>query len=497
MSGTFDVADRCRQRVHPGDQLSALPSGKHTIYVHGQDANDNWGGFSAAILNLDKAGPVTTGLTLTPNPSNGSVSVALSGTGNDTTTGNERHRGRIHHRRRSRGSHDAGWGCSTYAQPHCDHSGWPRKWPACGRRAQPGRARQLGRPRNDHAQRGCRWPVTTRRQRRQESQQRRAAAELQPARRAGHGDHDQHGVHRHRRRRLHRHASCQRQRQRLPVRPERRRLEQRDGDRHLDIPLATINALSVGNHNIYVRGKDAAGNWGTVVMALVPLLIDKTAPTFTSVTLSTTTAIVGETVTLTATGAADTGGAGLAGGQYWIDGTATPPANPTAFAGTSTNFSVPTGGVHTVYVRVGDAAGNWSAVRSATLTVPSAVNDALTLTANNNATQTSNQAAPGVLANDLPVGMAGRTATLVSGPVRTSGAGAGTISVTCGAGPATGVCANGAYRVTLNGVGNNGAATGELQAGDLPVHVHGDPEWQDDAAGHGHHHRELTQLYLP
>ncbi len=238
---------------------------------------------------------------------------------------------------------------------------------------------------------------------------------------------------------------------------------------YADIPLSTINALPVGNHTIYVRGKDAAGNWGATAASAVPLLIDKTAPTFTSVTLSPTTAIIGGPVTLTANGAADAlvGGlaSGVSGGQYWIDGTATPPANATAFNGTSTTFSALTGGTHTVYVRIQDAAGNWSTVRNATLTVPSAVNDTLTFAANNNATQTSNQGAPGVLANDLPVGVAGRTATLVSGPVRTSGSGAGTIRVTCGSSTTTGVCTNGSYRVTLTGVGGSGPARAASKRG--------------------------------
>ncbi len=115
-----------------------------------------------------------------------------------------------------------------------------------------------------------------------------------------------------------------------------------------------------------------------------------------------------------------------------------------------------------------DAAGNWSAVSSRTLTVIRAVNDARSITANMRAAQTSDViAGSGVLANDEPVGLAGRTAALVSAPVRTSGSGQGTITVTCPAAlgtaatPAIGgntVCTNGAYRVTLNGVGNSGNA---------------------------------------
>ena len=68
--------------------LAGLSSGNHTIYVRGQDSAGNWGGFNFAVLNLDKAGPATTSLSLTPNPSNGTVNVALGATGDDHNTGN-------------------------------------------------------------------------------------------------------------------------------------------------------------------------------------------------------------------------------------------------------------------------------------------------------------------------------------------------------------------------------------------------------------------------
>jgi hypothetical protein len=235
---------------------------------------------------------------------------------------------------------------------------------------------------------------------------------------------------------------------------------------YADIPLATIAALANGNHTIYVHGKDAAGNWGAT--STTTLVVDKTAPTISGASLSPNTIVFGTaSVTLNVT-AADVG-TSVAGGQYWIDGTATPPANPTAFSGTSAtiNTSALATGVHTVYVRVRDAAGNWSAVSSAALTVILAVNDTRTITASTSATQNSDQAAPGVLSNDQPTGLAGRTARLASTPIRTSGTGAGTIAVSCpatlgtAATPAIGgntVCTNGAYRLTLSGVGTSGNA---------------------------------------
>ncbi len=67
--------------------LAGLSSGNHTIFVRGQDLNGNWGSFLSITLNLDKTGPTTTGLSLTPNPSSGAEPVDLTATGNDTTTG--------------------------------------------------------------------------------------------------------------------------------------------------------------------------------------------------------------------------------------------------------------------------------------------------------------------------------------------------------------------------------------------------------------------------
>jgi hypothetical protein len=66
--------------------LTSLSSGDHTFYVHGSDGT--WGALNFAVLHLDKLGPATSGITLTPNPSNGSVGVAVSATGNDSATGN-------------------------------------------------------------------------------------------------------------------------------------------------------------------------------------------------------------------------------------------------------------------------------------------------------------------------------------------------------------------------------------------------------------------------
>ncbi len=65
-----------------------LASGEHTIYIHGQDSLGNWGSFNLSIFNLVNEGPVTKGITLTHDPSAGDRDVLLSATGDDTATGN-------------------------------------------------------------------------------------------------------------------------------------------------------------------------------------------------------------------------------------------------------------------------------------------------------------------------------------------------------------------------------------------------------------------------
>ncbi|MEZ4621617.1 MAG: hypothetical protein R2867_39795 [Caldilineaceae bacterium] len=67
--------------------LATLPAGNHTIYVHGLDNGGNWGKTNFGVLNLDKAGPTTSALTLTPNPSDGTVAVALHGSADDSASG--------------------------------------------------------------------------------------------------------------------------------------------------------------------------------------------------------------------------------------------------------------------------------------------------------------------------------------------------------------------------------------------------------------------------
>jgi hypothetical protein len=141
------------------------------------------------------------------------------------------------------------------------------------------------------------------------------------------------------------------------------------------IPAATTAALSAGNHTLYIHSRDRAGAWGPRVSAV--LKIDRTAPTFSSISLTPSSIAAGTaTTTLHVNGSGDgASGSGVVGGEYWIANSNVPAGGGTAFTGLnpaiSTGTLVP--GSYTVRVRIRDAAENWSTgnngVRTTTLTV--------------------------------------------------------------------------------------------------------------------------------
>jgi hypothetical protein len=62
-------------------------AGKHIVYVRGKDAVGNWGLVGSVVLNVPKTGPATTGGVATPALTNGTVSVDVSATGDDSVAG--------------------------------------------------------------------------------------------------------------------------------------------------------------------------------------------------------------------------------------------------------------------------------------------------------------------------------------------------------------------------------------------------------------------------
>jgi hypothetical protein len=439
----------------PCADLATLASGSHTFYIHGMDdaATPQWGPFSSGVLNLDKAGPTTSGLTLAPNPSNGTADVALSGTASDSASG---------------GSNiamaeywiDSGTpvGMNVNATspianitavipaavvdaltPEGSHTVSVRSQDALGNwgaavpidlvvdKTGPTTNDVIATPNPTNGMIGFNSSTAAIRVTASfaDTFSKIAAGEAW----IGTPGADGTG---------------------FIFLPSDGVWNSMSENGYADIPLTTIQQLSEGSHTISVHGKDAAGNWSTSY-GTVALTVDTTAPDLTSAALTPDTIIFGTANVTLDVVASDN--VGVAGGQYWIDGTATPPANATAFAGTSALIDTGTlaAGYHTVYVRVRDAAMNWSMVSSATLTVIQAIDDAVTVSANTQASQQIDIAAPGVLANDEPIGDAGRTADLVTVAVRIDTTGnLGTITVTCPPSATSGVCADGSYRITLN-----------------------------------------------
>jgi hypothetical protein len=462
--------------------LATLASGSHTFFVHGRDSTGAWGAFSTAILNLDKAGPAVSALSLTPNPSSGTTAVVLAGTGSEVASGGSKVTAAEYFIGAAPGPNVRGTAmnvnvaatvasltatlpCSqavpcaaaTYNVRAMDEVGnWgPFAGIAMNVFAPPPTTSNVGvakTPNNGTIPLSPTQPVV------------RVTATMASVGSTIAGaeafidtlpNNTVRGI---------------------PLVPGDGVFNAATETGYADIPLTTVAGMTNGSHTIYVRGQDAAGNWGAAGPAAT-LVVDKQAPTISAATLSASTIPRGTaSVTLNVTSADS--GTGVTGAQYWIDGSATPPANATAFTGASVSINtaaLPIG-VHTVYVRVQDGATNWSAVSSATLRVaPIAVADTKTITASGAASQNQdyNSNTTSLLANDQPNAQGGGTATLVSAPVRTSGTGSGTIALSCpfagsSAGPAVGgsqICTNGRFRVTLTGVGATNAARAQSKRG--------------------------------
>jgi FtsP/CotA-like multicopper oxidase with cupredoxin domain len=146
---------------------------------------------------------------------------------------------------------------------------------------------------------------------------------------------------------------------------------------YYDIQLTAVQGLSNGNHTIYVRSKDAAGNWGAVTTTT--LVVDKVAPTTNAILAAANpTNVSGGTntsflLTANATDAASGNNVITAAEWYQNPAPAAGSGTPmTASDGTFNSAVEPiratidfvalgwTAGNHTIFVRSRDAAGSWS-----------------------------------------------------------------------------------------------------------------------------------------
>ncbi len=143
-----------------------------------------------------------------------------------------------------------------------------------------------------------------------------------------------------------------------------------------DIPPATLTSLAPGDHTLYVRGRDAAGNWSEWSAVPGVLTVASGNPTVTSATavMSTTTS---RSATLTIAATSPTTGINRA--EYFIGTDPGPgvasvmsvtPANGTSVNATATfDVTAQPEGPLTISVRVRNASGAWSPIRTTTVNV--------------------------------------------------------------------------------------------------------------------------------
>ncbi len=369
--GTFDaVSENVTAAV-------AVPAGEHTLFVRGQDNLGNWGPLgSVMVLGGDATGPVTSAATVTPSPANGATAVAVHATGNDTSTGGSdigaaeffigtpgvdgsgsamtfspgtptaaldgsitvgtlgglgeaTHVISIHSRDVA-----GNWGPMTTVDLVVDKTG-PT---ASGVVAVPN-------PNNGTLAVNASTPavrVTATNLADGASNVRAAEAFVDTVGADGTG---------------------------IPMAALDGAYNSGSEAGYADIPLTTVAQLSSGGHTIYVHAKDAAGNWGAPSTTV--LLIDKVRPTVSGLTATPNPTGGAATVNLSASA---TDAATSVVRAEWFRGTDPGAGKATAMAVTGTGpwsvaAAINTTGwgdaLHTIRVRVRDAAGNWSATTSA------------------------------------------------------------------------------------------------------------------------------------
>ncbi len=371
MTGAFGSPTVAVSATVPAGTIAGLSSGSHTIYVRGRDALLNWGSLGSTTFVIDKTGPTTSALVLSPNPSNGLVPVSLTGSASDVASGNGNvtaaeyflgapgadGTGTLVNRNTTAATvslsatipaqtssvvvsvhaRDAAGNWGPYATISLDvDAGGPTT------------SGLVAKPPANNGSYGQSSSLPSVRVTASVSD----VASGNQAIAAGEGFIDTVGA----------------PGTGFPFNALDNAFNSPSEAVFADIPLSTITQLANGSHTIFVRGRDAGGAWGAP--ASLTYLIDRTAPTFTGVTLAAVNPTNGGGISVTINGAADpldppvTGlASGVAGGEYWIDSAVPTPGAGTPFTGIGP-FTIGTTlatGSHTVGVRVRDVAGNWSA----------------------------------------------------------------------------------------------------------------------------------------
>ena len=367
--------------------LDALDAGRHTVFVRALDAAGNWGVVGSAILNLPKTGPQTLNGSITPVPANGTVAVSVSATGDDSDAGGvitaaeyfldtlgangsgtplalnrsaavvsedvaisatvvaglaEGMHHVLVHSKNSLGL----WGPPLDIPLPVDLTGPAVDAASVGPNPTNGVVSDKSNPGNllvsaqitDKDAGGALQSTLT-----------DAEAFLDPK------------------------VSNPAGGTGLQMLPVDGKMDSTSEAFYGLIPLTQAKALSDGIHHVYVRGRDAAGNWGPLFA--VNLVVDKTAPVLGALTASPTPVpTTATTVTLTAT---VTDASLIAKAEYWLGATAPGvglgTSLPVSVVGNQVQVTVPLssvpGGSQVFNLRVQDLAGNWSKPVNTTVVV--------------------------------------------------------------------------------------------------------------------------------
>ncbi len=374
----MDAVDGTFDEVSENVTIAGIPAGQHILYVRGKDSNGNLGVFSSVLVQgADTTGPVTVNATLNPNPTNGQTDVIVHATADDTASGGSAvfaaeytidagtpvgmtvnvaapiasvdgvipagtinglspgtHVVSIH----SRDSASTNWGAPVTVNLVVDKTAPTTTIVSIAPNPNNGT-----KPINASTQ-----AVRTRVQLEDlgGATLSRAEAFIDTVGANGAG---------------------------IVVAADDGLFNSALETGYMDIPLTTVIQLSNGDHTIYVHAKDSAGNWGD--MATTTLTIDKSPPSISGVTATPNPTGTATNVALAATAQADFTNVVAA---EWFVGADPGVGNGQAMAvsgsgpwslSASIDVASWNPGSYSLKVRARDAAGNWSSVGTAALTV--------------------------------------------------------------------------------------------------------------------------------